>query len=65
MAFIGKLCIKELTHYHTIPHFDTLGYIAVENIVSKGEIACYNQFLLFLTMFSTPYGTCFFILNAL
>ena len=30
-----------LTHYHTMPHFDALKtYIAVENIVRKGEIAC-------------------------
>ena len=34
-------------------------YIAVENIVGKGEIACNKQFLLFLTMFSTLYGTYF------
>ena len=28
---------KELTHYHTMPHFDALKkYIAVENIVTKG-----------------------------
>ena len=30
-----------LTLYHTMPHFDALKiYIAVENIVRKGEIAC-------------------------
>ena len=28
-----------LTHYHTMPHFDTLN-IVVENIASKGELAC-------------------------
>ena len=34
---------KELTHNHTIPHFDALKiyiHVAVENIVRKGEIAC-------------------------
>ena len=44
-----------LTHYHTMPHFDALKiYIAVENIVRKGEIACNKQFLLFLQGF-LPY----------
>ena len=44
---------KRLTHYHTIPNFDALktDYIAVENIVRKGEIACNMQFLLFLQCF--------------
>ena len=36
---------KGLTHYHTMPYFDTLRYIAVENIVRKGEIACNKPFL--------------------
>ena len=40
---------KALTHYHTIPR-----YIDVENIVRKGEIACYKQFLLFSHCF-LPY----------
>ena len=36
-----------LTYFHTILHFDALKlYIAVENIVRKGEIACNKQFLL-------------------
>ena len=42
-------------------HFDALifyGYIGVENIVRKGEIACNKQFLLF-SQFSTLYGTYF------
>ena len=40
--------LTALTHYHIMPHFDTLKiYIAVENIVRKGEIACNKQFLLF------------------
>ena len=46
---------NQLTHYHTMPHFDTLKiYIAVENIVTKGEIACSKQFLLFSQSF-LPY----------
>ena len=32
----------------------------VENIVRKGEIACYKQFLLFSQCFCTLYGTFFF-----
>ena len=49
-----------LTHYHTIQHIDSLEiYIAVENIVRKGEIACKKQISPFLTMFSTFYGTYF------
>ena len=52
---MSGLCGKELTHYHTMPHFDALEiYIAVENIVRKGEIACYKQFLLFSQCF-LPY----------
>ena len=48
----SKLCGKELTHYHTMSHFDALKiYIAVENIVRKGEIACSRQFLLFSQCF--------------
>ena len=39
--------IRQLTH---LTH---VRYIAVENIVRKGEIACNKQF--FLTMFSTLY----------
>ena len=31
----------------------------MENIVRKGEVACNKQFLLFLSMFSTLYGTYF------
>ena len=43
-----------LTHYHTIPHFDALKiYIAVENCVRKGEIACNKQYLLFSQCFLT------------
>ena len=38
-----------------MPHFDSPnGYIAVENIVRKGEIACNKQFLLFSQRF-LPY----------
>ena len=51
-----QTCISlTLTHYHTMPHFDGLKiYIAVENIVRKGEIACNKQFLLFSQCF-LPY----------
>ena len=45
---------KELTHYHTVLHFDALIYIAVENFVRKGEIAYNKQFLLFSQCF-LPY----------
>ena len=38
-----------LIHYYTMPHFD--GYVAVENIVGKGEIACNKQLLLFSQCF--------------
>ena len=40
-----------LTHYHTMPYFDTEIFIAVENIVRKGEIACNKQFLFFSQCF--------------
>ena len=43
-----------LTHYHTMPHFDTLKICSWENIVRKGEIACNKQFLLFSQCF-LPY----------
>ena len=48
---------KELTHYHTMWHFDTLeSCIAVENILRKRENACNKQFLLFSQCF-LPYMT--------
>ena len=50
---------KELTHYHTIPHFEALKNIAVENIVRKGEIARNKQFLLFPQCF-LPYTVLMF-----
>ena len=56
--------VAHLTHYHTMPHFDTLRYIAVENIVRKGEIACNKQFLLFVQCVP-PYMALFFVSNAL
>ena len=34
-----------------MPYFDALKIYSVENIVGKGEIACYEQFLLFLQCF--------------
>ena len=37
-----------------MPHFDAR-YLAVENTVRKGEIACFKQFLLFLHFFLLPY----------
>ena len=40
-----------LTHYHTILHFDALKIYSFGNIVRKGEIACYKQFLLFSQCF--------------
>ena len=44
--------ICALTHYHTVPHFDAQTiYIIVENMVRKGEFACYKQFLLFSQCF--------------
>ena len=44
---------KELTYYHTKPHF-VARYIVLENIARKGEIACNKQFLLFSQYF-LPY----------
>ena len=45
----------KLSHYHTKPHIDALArYMAVENIVRKGKIACGKQFLLFSQCF-LPY----------
>ena len=55
---------KVLTHYHTMPHLTHIRYIAVENIVNKGEIACNKQFLLFSQCF-LPYMVFIFISNAL
>ena len=43
-----------LTHYHTMPHFDAYRYVAVENIVRNGEIACKEEFLHFSQCF-LPY----------
>ena len=37
-----------LTRYHTMPHFDA--FIAVEDIVRKGEITCNKQCLLYNTV---------------
>ena len=46
-----------------MPHFDTLEiYIAVENIVTKGEIAWNKQFLLFSECF-LPYMALIFHLK--
>ena len=42
-----------LTHYHTMPHL-CIRYIAVENIVRKGENACNKQFFLF-SLYFVPY----------
>ena len=43
-----------LTHYHKCRILMPKRYIAVENIVRKGEIACNKQFLLFSQCF-LPY----------
>ena len=51
---LHKTSVLDLTHYHTMLHFDALKYIAVENNVRKGEIACKKQFLLFSQCF-LPY----------
>ena len=61
--FIFNLFIG-LTHSHTMTPFDALKFIAVENIVRKGEIACIKQFLLFSQCF-LPYMTLIFTFNAL
>ena len=45
---------KELTHYHTLLHFDALKICSCGNIVRKGEIACNKQFLLLSQCF-LPY----------
>ena len=59
-----KLLLQVLTHYHTMQLFDALKiYIAVENIVRKGEITWNRQFFLFITMFSTLYGPFHFKCN--
>ena len=57
-----KTYVRRLTHYHTMPHFDALRYIPVENIVRKGEIACNKQFLLF-SQFFLPYMALFFFIS--
>ena len=52
-----------LTHYHTMPHFDTLKiYSYGKNIVRKREISCNKQFLLFSGHFP-PYMAFIFHLN--
>ena len=49
------LCGKELrcilTHYHKMPHFDTLIIYSCGKHCKKGEIACNKQFLLFSQCF--------------
>ena len=47
-----------LTHYNTMPHFDTLKICSCGSCLEQANSP-------FLTMFSTLYGTYFFILNAL
>ena len=46
-----SLCGNELNHYHTMPLLMHLTYLALENIVRKGEIANNKQFLLFSQCF--------------
>ena len=46
-----------------MPHLTHWRYIAKENIVRKGEIPCYKQFLLFSPCFLYPIWNLLFILN--
>ena len=63
--------VQQLTHYHTILHFDALKIhvyrhnIAVENIVRKGKIACNKKFFSFSHNVFYPIWYLFFTLNAL
>ena len=43
-----------LSHYHTMPHFDTLKIYSCGKHCKKGEIACDKQFLYFSQCF-LPY----------
>ena len=61
----GDICVSQthfvyLTHYHTMPHFDAQRYIAVENILRKGDIAFNKHFLLFSQCFLPYMGHFFF-----
>ena len=47
IVFSGKKCTCNLTHSHTMTPFHTPGKKPFENIVEKGKIARYKQFLLF------------------
>ena len=55
----------ELTHYHTKPHFDALKIFRRGKDCKKGRNRLEQAISSFLKMFSTLYGTYFFILNAL
>ena len=57
-----ELSINPLPQCRILTH---LGYLAVENIVRKGEIACNKQFLLFSQCFLPYMALIFFIFNAL
>ena len=46
-------CGKELTHSHTMTHFDAPGKQPFENTMGKGEIARNEQFLLYPQCFLT------------
>ena len=46
---------KDLTHYHTMLHFDALEIYNCRNIVSKGQIACNKQCLHFHNIFYPIY----------
>ena len=53
--------IKQLSLYSIDTHLTYQQQTAFENIVGKGEIARYEEFLLFPKMFSTNSDNCFTI----
>ena len=62
---IEILVNTELTHYHTMPHFDALKMYSCGKHCEKRR-NCFQQAISpFLTMFSNLYGPKFSILNAL
>ena len=58
----SETCLS--TNNHTIPHFDALRYIAVENIVRKEKLLVKSNFSFSHNVFY-PIWHLFFILNAL
>ena len=51
LKFVVWETVKELTHYHTILHFDAPKICSCGKHCEKGEIACNKQFLLFSRCF--------------